>query len=126
MKRQSLWSKSRRFEELQSVVKTFDFQENNSLCSFGFQKGLGPPAREPLVTNEQQKEMMMHYYRRQEELKVRTSQVNDMFNVAVPIFSSFQKLEEANDDRYLDSEWADRRALKRQFQGLTNIKWGPR
>lgn len=83
MKRQSLWSKSRRFEELQSVVKTFDFQENNSLCSFGFQKGLGPPAREPLVTNEQQKEMMMHYYRRQEELKVRTSQVNDMFNVSV-------------------------------------------
>uniref|UniRef100_A0A3Q2V5X3 Cilia and flagella associated protein 298 n=1 Tax=Haplochromis burtoni TaxID=8153 RepID=A0A3Q2V5X3_HAPBU len=37
-----------------------------------------------------------------------------------------KKLEEADDDRYLDSEWSDRQALKRQFQGLTNIKWGPR
>lgn len=68
-------------------------------------KGQGAPAREPLVTDEQQKQMMLHYYRRQEELK---------------------KLEEAEDDSYLDSEWSDRQALKRQFQGLTNIKWGPR
>lgn len=40
--------------------------------------------------------------------------------------SHFQKLEEADDDSYMDSEWSDRQALKRQFQGLTNIKWGPR
>lgn len=38
----------------------------------------------------------------------------------------FQKLEEADDDGYLDSDWSDRQALKKQFQGLTNIKWGPR
>ncbi|KAM7398097.1 hypothetical protein PAMA_006124 [Pampus argenteus] len=67
-------------------------------------KGQGAPAREPPVTDEQQKQMMMHYYRRQEELK---------------------KLE-TDDDGYMDSEWSDRQALKRQFQGLTNIKWGPR
>lgn len=68
-------------------------------------KGQGAPAREPLVTDEQQKQMMLHYYRRQEELK---------------------KLDEADDDSHLDSEWSDRQALKRQFHGLTNIKWGPR
>ncbi|MEQ2217131.1 hypothetical protein XENOCAPTIV_022594 [Xenoophorus captivus] len=68
-------------------------------------KGQGAPAREPLVTDEQHKQMMLHQYRRQEELK---------------------KLEEADDDSYLDSEWSNRQALKRQFQGLTNIKWGPR
>ncbi|XP_054907299.1 cilia- and flagella-associated protein 298 [Poeciliopsis prolifica] len=68
-------------------------------------KGQGAPAREPLVTDEQQKQMMLHYYKRQEELK---------------------KLDEADDDSYLDSEWSNRQALKRQFQGLTNIKWGPR
>ncbi|KAM6907465.1 cilia- and flagella-associated protein 298 [Xenentodon cancila] len=67
--------------------------------------GQGAPAREPLITDEQQKQMMMHYYRRQEELK---------------------KLEEEDDDSYLDSEWSDRQALKRQFQGLTNIKWRPK
>ncbi|KAF6716280.1 UPF0769 protein C21orf59-like [Oryzias melastigma] len=95
-------------KELQRGKKLQDYvgkNEKTKLVVKVQKKGLGPPAREPLVTNEQQKEMMMHYYRRQEELK---------------------KLEEANDDRYLDSEWADRRALKRQFQGLTNIKWGPR
>ncbi|KAL2094297.1 hypothetical protein ACEWY4_009016 [Coilia grayii] len=69
-------------------------------------RGQGAPAREPLVTEEQQKQMMLHYHRRQEELK---------------------KLEEADDDdAYLHSDWSDRQALKKQFQGLTNIKWGPR
>ncbi|XP_077449065.1 cilia- and flagella-associated protein 298 [Stigmatopora argus] len=68
-------------------------------------KGQGAPAREPLVTNEQHKQMMMHFYRRQEELK---------------------KLEEVDDDSYMDSDWSDRQVLKRQFQGLSNIKWGPR
>ncbi|KAK0131683.1 UPF0769 protein C21orf59 [Merluccius polli] len=68
-------------------------------------RGQGAPAREPIVTEEQQKQMMMHYYRRQEELK---------------------KLEDADDDSHLDSAWSDRQALKRQFQGLNNIKWGPR
>nr|XP_061818835.1 cilia- and flagella-associated protein 298-like isoform X2 [Nerophis lumbriciformis] len=68
-------------------------------------KGQGAPAREPVVSEEQHKQMMMHYYRRQEELK---------------------KLDEADDDTYMDSEWSDRQALKKQFQGLSNIKWGPR
>ncbi|KAG5284016.1 hypothetical protein AALO_G00022020 [Alosa alosa] len=68
-------------------------------------RGQGAPAREPLVNEEQQKQMMLHYYRRQEELK---------------------KLDEADDDTHLHSEWSDRQALKKQFQGLSNIKWGPR
>ncbi|XP_026797792.3 cilia- and flagella-associated protein 298 [Pangasianodon hypophthalmus] len=68
-------------------------------------RGQGAPAREPPVSEEEHKQMLMHYYRRQEELK---------------------KLDETEDDSYLQSEWADRQALKRQFQGLTNIKWGPR
>ncbi|XP_073770290.1 cilia- and flagella-associated protein 298 isoform X1 [Danio rerio] len=68
-------------------------------------RGQGAPAREPVVSEDEQKQMMLHYYKRQEELK---------------------KLEEADDDTHLQSEWSDRQALKRQFQGLTNIKWGPR
>ncbi|XP_026856662.2 cilia- and flagella-associated protein 298 [Electrophorus electricus] len=68
-------------------------------------RGQGAPSREPVVSEEEHKQMMLHYYRRQEELK---------------------KLDETDDDSYLQSEWADRQALKRQFQGLTNIKWGPR
>ncbi|KAL6473185.1 hypothetical protein MHYP_G00193730 [Metynnis hypsauchen] len=68
-------------------------------------RGQGAPGREPLVSEEEHKQMLLHHYRRQEELK---------------------KLDEADDDSHLQSEWSDRHALKRQFQGLTNIKWGPR
>ncbi|XP_030648736.1 cilia- and flagella-associated protein 298 [Chanos chanos] len=68
-------------------------------------RGQGAPAREPVVSEEEQKQMMLHYYRRQEELK---------------------KLDETDDDAYLNSEWSDRQALKRQFQGLADIKWRPK
>ncbi|XP_029375001.1 cilia- and flagella-associated protein 298 [Echeneis naucrates] len=95
-------------KEMQRGKKLQDYigrNEKTKLVVKIQKKGQGAPAREPLVTEEQHKHMMMHFYRRQEELK---------------------KLEEADDDSYLDSEWSDRQALKKQFQGLTNIKWGPR
>jgi len=36
-----------------------------------------------------------------------------------------QKLEQDSSDSYLDSQWADSRHLKRQFQGLTSIQYQP-
>uniref|UniRef100_A0A4W4FXH4 Ubiquitin-like domain-containing protein n=1 Tax=Electrophorus electricus TaxID=8005 RepID=A0A4W4FXH4_ELEEL len=55
---------------------------------------------------------------------------NDKTKIVVKIqkvsVALISKLDETDDDSYLQSEWADRQALKRQFQGLTNIKWGPR
>lgn len=95
-------------KEMQRGTKLQDYigkNEKTKLVVKIQKKGQGAPAREPLITDEQHKQMMLHYHRRQEELK---------------------KLEEADDDSYLDSNWSDRQALKRQFQGLTNIKWGPR
>lgn len=95
-------------KEMQKGKKLQDYigkNEKTKLVVKIQKKGQGAPAREPLVTEEQHKQMMLHYHRRQEEIK---------------------KLEEADDDSHLDSEWSDRQALKRQFQGLTNIKWGPR
>jgi len=67
--------------------------------------GMSAPAREPVVTEAQQKELMARAYRRQEELK---------------------KLDQADDDDYLKSEWADSGALKRSLGGFQNIRWGPR
>lgn len=66
-----------------------------------------------------------------EETKPSTWQTNSDLSVSTLYYSfnpgpMFQKLEDADDDSYLDSQWSDRQALKRQFQGLTNIKWGPR
>lgn len=95
-------------KEMQKGKKLQDYigkNEKTKLVVKIQKKGQGAPAREPLITEEQQKQMMLNYHRRQEELK---------------------KLEETDDDSYLDSEWADRHSLKKQFQGLANIKWGPR
>uniref|UniRef100_A0AAV2JDH6 Cilia- and flagella-associated protein 298 n=1 Tax=Knipowitschia caucasica TaxID=637954 RepID=A0AAV2JDH6_KNICA len=95
-------------KELQRGKKLQDYIGKNEKTKIVVKiqkKGQGAPAREPLITEEQHKQMLIQHHRRQEELK---------------------KLEEADDDSYLDSDWSDRQALKRQFQGLTNIKWGPR
>lgn len=64
--------------------------------------GEGPPAREPVITEDVRKRMMADAYRRQEELK---------------------KLEIDDDDSYLNSSWADGNSLKRQFHGLENVRF---
>ncbi|CAF1081676.1 unnamed protein product [Adineta ricciae] len=68
-------------------------------------KGNAAPARERVVSEDEQKQMMAYYYRKQQEMK---------------------KLEENEDSSYMDSAWADPNSLKRQFQGLNDIKWKPR
>jgi hypothetical protein len=45
--------------------------------------------------------MMAHYFKRNEELK---------------------KLAEADDDDYLNSNWADSKEMKRNMQGLSHIQ----
>lgn len=67
-------------------------------------KGQGAPSREPIVSEEEQKNMMSYYYRKQEDMK---------------------KLENSEEDSYLNSPWADGSQLKRQFQGSGQVKWKP-
>uniref|UniRef100_UPI00358F1FDD cilia- and flagella-associated protein 298 isoform X2 n=1 Tax=Myxine glutinosa TaxID=7769 RepID=UPI00358F1FDD len=67
-------------------------------------RGQGPPAREPVVSEEEKKQMMLHAHRRQQEL---------------------QRLEEDDSNSYLGAAWADMYSLKRQFQGVKDIKWHP-
>ncbi|XP_012215160.1 cilia- and flagella-associated protein 298 isoform X2 [Linepithema humile] len=67
-------------------------------------RGSGKPAREPLMSEDERKQLMLDAYRRQEQLK---------------------KLEQDDDDEYLNSPWADSSSLKRHFQGLNNISWRP-
>lgn len=67
-------------------------------------KGSGAPGREPVVTEDQQKAMMAYYYKKQEDMK---------------------KLNQNDEDSYMDSQWADTGSLRRQFQGLNNIQFQP-
>ncbi|XP_058821590.1 cilia- and flagella-associated protein 298 isoform X2 [Topomyia yanbarensis] len=62
----------------------------------------GAPGREPVVSEEAKRQLMLQAYRRQEELK---------------------KLEQDDDDQYLNSSWSDSRSLKRQVHGLDDVKF---
>lgn len=66
-------------------------------------KAGGAPVREPAVSEDVQKEMMAYAYRKQEEMK---------------------KLEEADDDSYMNAGWADSSALKSRLNGTGNISFG--
>ncbi|KAI9138927.1 hypothetical protein BKA69DRAFT_1145020 [Paraphysoderma sedebokerense] len=68
-------------------------------------KGQGPPSREPPLDADGQKNMMSYWYKKQEENK---------------------KLIENEEDDYLNSVWANPKALKQQFNGLSSVSWGPR
>mmetsp|Transcript_15160 Transcript_15160/g.27418 ORF Transcript_15160/g.27418 Transcript_15160/m.27418 type:complete len:291 (-) Transcript_15160:1405-2277(-) len=64
-------------------------------------KGTGAPAREPIVSEAERNAMSAFYFKRQEELK---------------------RLSEAEEDDYLNSEWADPKGMKRDLQGLDDVK----
>lgn len=64
--------------------------------------GEGAPGREPVVSEETRKQLMLLQYRRQEELKT---------------------LEDDDNDDYLNSSWADSRKLKKQLQGVENVRF---
>ncbi|XP_014488578.1 PREDICTED: UPF0769 protein C21orf59 homolog isoform X3 [Dinoponera quadriceps] len=94
-------------KELILGMKMKDFLGNNEKTKVIVKlqkRGSGRPAREPLMSEDERKQLMLHAYRRQEQLK---------------------KLEQDDDDEYLNSPWADGGSLKRHFQGLNNISWRP-
>jgi len=64
----------------------------------------GAPAKEAPVTQEEHKFLMSKMYKRQEELKKLAEEA------------------EYDEDSYLGAQWADSSALKKQFQGLNNIR----
>lgn len=94
-------------KELQCGEKLSKYLGNNEKTKVIIKvqrRGAGAPGREPVMTEEQRKDLMLKEFNRREEIK---------------------KLDEADDDSYLNSPWADNHQLQRQFQGLNNIKWKP-
>ncbi|MCQ2819919.1 MAG: CFAP298 family protein [archaeon] len=66
-------------------------------------KGTGAPMREPLIDKETHSKMLSYYYKRQEEHK---------------------KLEAESEDSYLDSQWADPKAMQKElYMKGSNISW---
>ena len=60
----------------------------------------GPLAREAIVSEAERNAMTEFYFKRQEELK---------------------RLAQADEDDYLNSEWADPKGMKQSLQGLKDV-----
>mmetsp|Transcript_17631 Transcript_17631/g.25509 ORF Transcript_17631/g.25509 Transcript_17631/m.25509 type:complete len:284 (-) Transcript_17631:1536-2387(-) len=97
----SLWVAGKEFERGQLVSDRLGKNEKTKVIAKLQPKGGGPPGREPAVSEEERKAMMAHYFKRQEELK---------------------RLTEAEDDDYLNSQWADPKEMKHGLQGLASVQ----
>lgn len=97
----TLWVASRDFQRGQKVGDRLGWNEKTKVVAKLQKTGSGPPAREPVVSEDERKAMMAHYFKRQEELK---------------------KMAEAQDDEYLSSGWADPRAMRNALQGVGSVK----
>ncbi|KAI0987204.1 hypothetical protein GJ496_004685 [Pomphorhynchus laevis] len=89
-------------KELQQSKKLSDYIGTNekSTIIVKLQKVQnGPPPREPPLCDQQRIEMMNYFHKRNEEQK---------------------RLQEDEDDSYLDSEWADSKAFKKSIHKLEN------
>lgn len=94
--RAELWIASRALERSQTVGDRLGKNEKTKVIAKMQQPGGGCPGREPGVSEEEKKAMMAYYFKKQEEMK---------------------KLSESNDDDYLNSSWADPKALQRSLRG---------
>lgn len=100
----SLWFSGKEMVRGKKLMDFIGRNEKTKIVCKLQKRGQGAPGREPVVSEDDQKSMMAYYYKKQEE---------------------FKKLEQASEDAYLDSNWADNQSLKNQLQGLSSIDFRP-
>ena len=98
----SMWIVGKELQKGKSLSDYFGKNEKQKFVVKVQKKGTGAPVREPLVDAESHKKMLQMYYKKEEEAK---------------------KLQEDNDDAYLNANWADSKQLKNQLQGTGGVKW---
>ena len=96
-----LWVAGKEFARGETVADRLGLNEKTKVIAKLQKSGSGAPQREPAVSEEERKAMMAHYFKKQEELK---------------------KLAEQNDDDYLGAAWADPKNMKKNLQGVGDIK----
>lgn len=97
----SLYAFNKEFVRGQLVSDRLGTNEKTKVICKLTLKEAGPPPREAIVSEAERNAMAAFYFKRQEELK---------------------QLADADEDDYLNSEWADPKGMKRNLQGLRDIK----
>lgn len=98
----SLWTCNKEFQRGKLVSDRLgSCNEKTKVIAKLTTNGEGPPTREPIVSQAERDAMAQFYFKRQEEMK---------------------RLALADEDDYLNSEWADPKGMKRSLQGLNDVK----
>uniref|UniRef100_A0A7S0BCC6 Uncharacterized protein n=1 Tax=Pyrodinium bahamense TaxID=73915 RepID=A0A7S0BCC6_9DINO len=92
----NLWWAGKELRTDQTLEQYVGRNEKTKIVAKLAPKSAGAPVREPRIDENTHKAMLAHYYKKQEENK---------------------KLQDDEDDSYLDSEWANPKALKSQLIG---------
>ncbi|KAL7448764.1 hypothetical protein ACHAWC_000905 [Mediolabrus comicus] len=97
----SLWAFNKEFVRGQLVSDRLGTNEKTKVICKLTLKDAGPPPREAIVSEAERNAMAAFYHKRQEELK---------------------RLADADDDDYLNSDWANPKGMKNSLQGLSDVK----
>ena len=97
----ALYAFNKEFVRGQLISDRLGTNEKTKVICKLTRKEAGPPPREAIVSEAERSAMEAFYFKRQEELK---------------------KLADADDDDYLNSEWADPSGMKKNLQGLNHIR----
>ena len=98
----SLWTCNKEFPRGKLVSDRLgSCNEKTKVIAKLMTKGAGAPSREPIVSEAEREAMAAFYFKRQEEMK---------------------RLALADEDDYLNSQWADPKGMKRNLQGLNDVK----
>ena len=96
-----LWVASRAFDRSTKVSDRLGKNEKTKVIGKLQKPGSGAPAREAVVSEDERKAMMAFYFKKQEEQKA---------------------MAENSEDDYLNSVWADPKALQRNMRGMGGVK----
>ena len=96
-----LWVASRVFDRAQKVSDRLGKNEKTKVIGKLQKPGAGAPGREAAVSEEERKAMMAYYFKKQEEMKA---------------------LAESSEDEYLNSSWADPKALQNSLRGVGGVR----
>ena len=96
-----LWVAARVFDRNTKVSDRLGKNEKTKVIGKLQKPGAGAPAREAAVSEDERKAMMAFYFKKQEEAKA---------------------MADSTEDEYLNSSWADPKALQNGMRGLGSLK----
>jgi hypothetical protein len=96
-----LWVAARVFDRNTKVSDRLGKNEKTKVIGKLQKPGAGAPAREAAVSEDERKAMMAFYFKKQEEAKA---------------------MADSTEDEYLNSSWADPKALQNGMRGIGNLK----